>query len=69
MVCPSSWRWHRTAWPTSPLLIELERFASTLLDRGWEGVVSVEVLGEELRALPIDELASRAFRTTESFWR
>jgi sugar phosphate isomerase/epimerase len=49
--------------------LELERFASTLLDRGWEGIVSVEVLSEELRALPIDEFASRALRTTESFWR
>jgi sugar phosphate isomerase/epimerase len=49
--------------------LELERFASTLLERGWDGVVSVEVLSEELRALPIEEFASQAFRTTEHFWR
>ena len=49
--------------------LELERFASTLLERGWDGVVSVEVLSQELRALPVDEFAAQAFRSTERFWR
>jgi sugar phosphate isomerase/epimerase len=48
---------------------ELERFASTLLDRGWEGTVSVEVLSDELRALPVPEFARRAFETTARYWR
>ena len=40
---------------------ELERFVSTLRNRGWDGVVSVEVLNKDLRALPVDE--SRRWRT------
>ena len=43
---------------------ELERFASTLRDRGWDGVVSVEVLNKDLRALPVDEFAVLAYAHT-----
>jgi sugar phosphate isomerase/epimerase len=48
---------------------ELERFATTLLDRGWEGTVSVEVLSDELRPLPISEFARQAFESTSRYWR
>jgi sugar phosphate isomerase/epimerase len=48
---------------------ELERFASTLLERGWEGTVSVEVLSDELRQLPVPEFARRALDTTARYWR
>jgi sugar phosphate isomerase/epimerase len=47
----------------------LERFASTLLDRGWDGVVSVEVLNKELRTLPVDEFAALAYAHTVPYWR
>jgi sugar phosphate isomerase/epimerase len=47
---------------------ELERFASTLLDRGWEGDVSVEVLSDELAALPVPEFARRAYEATARYW-
>ena len=49
--------------------LALEQFASTLLERGWDGVVSAEVLNPELRALPATEFAARAFRATASYWR
>ena len=48
---------------------ELERFASTLLERGWQGLVSVEVLSRDLRQLPVDEFAGRAYETTARYWR
>jgi sugar phosphate isomerase/epimerase len=59
---------HRRALPGEGIL-ELDRFATTLLDRGWDGLVSVEVLSAELRALPVDELARRLHDTTARYWR
>jgi sugar phosphate isomerase/epimerase len=47
---------------------ELDRFASTLLDRGWSGVVSVEVLSAELRSLPVRDFAKLAYNSTARFW-
>jgi sugar phosphate isomerase/epimerase len=47
----------------------LERFATTLLQREWDGVVSVEVLSDELRSLPVPEFARRAFDATARYWR
>ena len=48
--------------------LPLERFASTLLGRGWEGLVSVEVLSEELRTIPVDDFARRAYEATARYW-
>lgn len=48
--------------------IDLARFASTLLGRGWSGTVSVEVLSEELRKLDIATFARRAHETTAPYW-
>jgi sugar phosphate isomerase/epimerase len=59
---------HRRALPGEGTL-ELERFASTLIDRGWQGLVSVEVLNRELRTLPIAEFARRAHESTARYWR
>jgi len=59
---------HRRALPGEGVL-ELERFASTLLDRGWEGTVSVEVLSSELRRLPIADLVRRMYESTTPYWR
>ncbi len=50
-------------------VLELERFASTLLDRGWAGTVSVEVLSAELRTLPARDLVERIHDTTAPYWR
>ena len=49
--------------------LDLERFAAVLRDRGWEGVVSPELLSEELRARPLAELLREAHETTAAYWR
>jgi sugar phosphate isomerase/epimerase len=59
---------HRRALPGEGVL-ELRRFAATLLDRGWDGTVSVEVLSAQLRALPVDVLVGRLYATTAPYWR
>ncbi|UGQ12216.1 sugar phosphate isomerase/epimerase [Yinghuangia sp. ASG 101] len=46
----------------------LERFASTLLDRGWSGVVSVEVLSTELRETPLRDFTDTAYTSTARYW-
>ncbi|MGE3833495.1 MAG: sugar phosphate isomerase/epimerase family protein [Acidimicrobiia bacterium] len=58
---------NRRAWGGHGEL-ELGRFASTLLDRGWDGVVSVEVISAELRQLPVAEFARLAYATTAPYW-
>jgi sugar phosphate isomerase/epimerase len=50
---------NRRAMPGEGVL-ELDRFAGTLLGRGWEGLVSVEVLSGDLQALSIDDFARAA---------
>jgi sugar phosphate isomerase/epimerase len=58
---------NRRALPGEGIL-ELDRFASTLLERGYDGTVSVEVLSAELRALPINEISRRLHATTSPYW-
>lgn len=58
---------HRRALPGEGVL-ELDRFAATFLDRGWDGTVSVEVLSAQLRELPVDELIGRLYTTTAAYW-
>jgi sugar phosphate isomerase/epimerase len=50
-------------------VFELERFAATLLERGWQGLVSVEVLNDDLRQLPVPEFARMAYQSTVRYWR
>ncbi len=49
-------------------IFELDRFATTLLETGWEGTVSVEVLSAELRRLPVPEFIRRAYEAAAPFW-
>ncbi|GAC1396766.1 MAG: hypothetical protein NVS4B6_27520 [Mycobacterium sp.] len=58
---------HRRAVPGEGVL-QLDRFAATLLDRGWDGTVSVEVLSAELRQLPVDAMVERLYTTTSGYW-
>jgi sugar phosphate isomerase/epimerase len=58
---------HRRALPGDGVL-ELNRFAATFLDRGWDGTVSVEVLNAQLRELPVDEVVGRLYTTTAAYW-
>jgi sugar phosphate isomerase/epimerase len=59
---------HRRALPGDGVL-ELARFATTLRDRGYDGIVSVEVLSAALRTVPVDELTRRLYDTTAPYWR
>ncbi|XVQ14139.1 sugar phosphate isomerase/epimerase family protein [Spirillospora sp. CA-255316] len=59
---------HRRVMPGDGTF-ELDRFASTLLDRGWSGLVSVEVLNARLRGLPVGEFTRLAFQSTARYWR
>jgi sugar phosphate isomerase/epimerase len=47
--------------------LDLVRFAATLRDRGYDGLVSVEVLNEELRRHPL-ELPRAAAEATAPYW-
>jgi sugar phosphate isomerase/epimerase len=58
---------HRRLMPGDGIL-ELERFASTLLERGWEGLVSVEVLNRDLCTLPVPDFARRAHDAAARYW-
>jgi sugar phosphate isomerase/epimerase len=48
--------------------LDLRRFAGTLVDRGWSGWVSVEVLSSEMRRLDVEEFASRAYASSAPYW-
>ena len=58
---------HRRVMPGDGTF-ELERFAATLLDRGWSGTASVEVLNAGLRRLPVPEFAELACQTAARYW-
>jgi sugar phosphate isomerase/epimerase len=58
---------NRRAFPGAGIF-DLDRFASTLLARGWHGMVSVEVLNAELRNLPVADFAQRAYAATLPYW-
>jgi len=47
---------------------ELERFASTLLGRGFEGLVSAEILSAELRELPVTAVLESIHRAMTRYW-
>ena len=49
-------------------VLELHRFANTLRDRGYDGVVSMQVLSDELRALPIAEYTRRVYDAGARYW-
>jgi sugar phosphate isomerase/epimerase len=59
---------NRRALPGEGVL-ELRRFAATLLDRGWQGLVSVEVLSSQLLTWPVSEIVRRIADTTAPYWR
>jgi sugar phosphate isomerase/epimerase len=49
-------------------ILDVGRFASTLRDRGWDGVVSMQVLSDDLRALPVIESTRRVFDASAPYW-
>jgi sugar phosphate isomerase/epimerase len=57
----------RRTWPGHGTL-DLARFAATLTARGWDGLVSVEVLSRKHRELDVRTFARLAFETSRPFW-
>jgi sugar phosphate isomerase/epimerase len=58
---------NRRTWPGQGTL-DLVRFANTLTGRGWDGLVSVEVLSAGHRQLDVGTFARLAFQTSQPFW-
>lgn len=50
-------------------LFDLERFSRTLRARGFDGLVSVEVLSKAWRGGDVDEFIQRAHRASAPYWR
>lgn len=59
---------HRRVFPGEGLF-DLERFSRTLRARGFDGLVSVEVLSQAWRGGNVEEFVERAYRTSASYWR
>jgi sugar phosphate isomerase/epimerase len=47
---------------------EVDRFVSVVRANGWDGVVSVQILSDELRQVPLAKFARRAFETSRAYW-
>ena len=49
-------------------ILELDRFAQTLRARGYDGLVSLEILSEAWRSRPVAEFAEAAFGAAAPYW-
>jgi sugar phosphate isomerase/epimerase len=49
-------------------ILELDRFATTLLERGFDGLVSLEILSEVWRERSVSEFASAAYQAAAPYW-
>jgi sugar phosphate isomerase/epimerase len=49
--------------------LDLERFVSVFDDKGYDGMVGVEIMSEALRALSYEEFARQAHDAAEPYWR
>lgn len=58
---------HRRVFPGEGLF-DLERFCAALRARGWDGLVSVEVLSRAWRGGDLEAFAHRAFESTAPYW-
>ncbi|MGX7679357.1 sugar phosphate isomerase/epimerase family protein [Jatrophihabitans sp. DSM 45814] len=58
---------NRRTWPGQGSF-ELQRFATTLSDRGWAGVSSVEVLSDETRLLDMHTFVRTAYESSKPYW-
>lgn len=59
---------HRRVFPGEGTF-ELERFSQTLRARGFDGLVSVEILSKAWRGGDIAAFTRRAYETTARYWR
>src|SRR5262249_61652983 len=58
---------HRRVFPGEGTF-ELDRFCATLRGRGFDGLVSVEVLSKAWRGGDLEAFALRAYATSAPFW-
>jgi sugar phosphate isomerase/epimerase len=49
--------------------LDLKRFVAAFDDKGYDGMVSVEIMSEALRALSYEEFARQAHDAAEPYWR
>jgi sugar phosphate isomerase/epimerase len=49
--------------------LDLARFVAAFDDKGYDGMVSVEIMSEALRALSYEEFARQAHDAAEPYWR
>jgi sugar phosphate isomerase/epimerase len=47
---------------------DVDRFVTVVRANGWDGVVSVQILSEELRQVPLAEFTRRAAEATTAYW-
>jgi sugar phosphate isomerase/epimerase len=59
---------HRRVFPGEGIF-ELDRFCDALRGRGFDGLVSVEVLSSAWRGGDLERFARRAYETTAPYWR
>lgn len=59
---------HRRVFPGEGLF-DLDRFSRVLRARGFDGLVSVEVLSQAWRGGDVEAFAKRAFQTSAPYWR
>jgi sugar phosphate isomerase/epimerase len=59
---------HRRVFPGEGLF-DLERFSRTLRARGFDGLVSVEILSKAWRGGDLEEFVRRAYRSSAPYWR
>jgi sugar phosphate isomerase/epimerase len=50
-------------------IFELERFCDVIRSKGFDGVVSCEILSEETRRMDLEEFARRVYETSARFWQ
>jgi sugar phosphate isomerase/epimerase len=59
---------HRRVFPGEGCF-DLERFSRTLRARGFDGLVSVEILSKAWRGGDVEAFASQAYRASAPYWR
>ena len=59
---------HRRALPRDGVF-DLEQFSACLRANDFRGPVSVEVLSQDLRVLPVEEFARRTIDTSQPYWQ
>jgi sugar phosphate isomerase/epimerase len=49
-------------------VFELDRFCEMLREKGFEGVVSCEILSASTRGMELEAFATRVYETSKRYW-